>query len=462
MNKHNLKFDSRRKCLVFDNLAELEDVEMVNGEMPAAGDPSRLYINTASGALYRWDGTQFVQLGVARYLDLPDRPTGQPGNLASFDELGELADSNFPLGALEQIIEKLCHHVWTVSAGVSTGGSVSIPEEYRQTFVGNTVKFSVSPDPGHQLVSIEATTLDSNRNTTHQEVELTDLGGGLYSMVMPYADVEILASFEQPQYAIARSIDSGSGTVAGPVTGLEGDEVEFEITAAAGCEFHNLDDVTVINDTTGETVGFDGGENILRFTMPASSVTIHVSFHQLPDWAPLTFAGSFPDLQNGTLILASEADNMMATGNLANYRIECSAAGISNRKISAANASLAKKFAIGNRTMVDSGPYSGKYAYTLSYVNGSGETKYLTYSASGLSNGTTVNNNARWFLGKEDGDIVLVNIGSTTTRLYYHDGVVKQLTASDHSQRPEGYHLLTPFVEELTGTGQTGNENLAG
>lgn len=359
--------------------------------------------------------------------------------------------TNSELAALVSRIEAIESHVWRVTRAVmpdiDTGCNVTFSQT--QACVGDLITVTVTCGEGYLLDGIEVETLDSAYNTTGQTIPVgTEARGATFTFAMPFADVMVMPHFVQRSYDI-NSTPVRGGTVTHPASALGGDEVTISFEPDDGYEFV---DFSVVNDTTGNRVPCDGGEGEYTFTMPASSVTINAVFAQTeptdPDWGLVDTA---PGDWSGEYILASVDDNMMAIGNLSSYQIACGAVRLrDDRFIPASEAANAKKFTIGNRYFVQTGAYSGRYAYTITYQNANNETKYLTYSASGLSNGTSINNNTRWYieLDPNRGKVSLINIGSTTTRLYFYTDHIQQLTASNHDSISQDYHKLSLFKEE--------------
>lgn len=344
-------------------------------------------------------------------------------------------------------------HVWhvenAVQADVETGCSVTL--SHNQATVGTIVTATVVVGTGYNFDGLDVIVLDNKGFATLLTLPVTDNGNGTYGFVMPFGDVEVWANFSQTRYAITIDCDTSMGSINAPASALGGDTVDFEIWPHEGYDFIQ-ESISILNEATGEEVEGMGGENYYSFVMPAAPVTISVTFVSTtpaePGWRIVENA---PSDWSGEYILASIDDAKMATGNLSSYQIACSAVVLAQGKvIAAADAANAKKFTIGNRYFVQTGAYSGRYAYTITYQNANNETKYLTYSASGLSNGTSINNNTRWYIDFDPntGKVSLINIGSTTTRLYFYTDHIQQLTASNHDSISSDYHKLSLFSPE--------------
>ncbi len=196
----------------------------------------------------------------------------------------------------------------------------------------------------------------------------------------------------------------------------------------------------------------DTGENLTKVYLG----TLLIASVEVPDPEPVLRYKSVVGMKDdwtGDYLIASVADGMVGAGNLANYLIPChnveieSLVGYHTISPPAADMVGAKTFTFGDRYFVQSGTYGGRYAYSISYLNSNNERKYLTYSSSGLSNGSTVSSNSRWIPASigSDGVLQLVNIGTTTCRLYFYNGNIQQLVSSNHGNRPAGYNELTLF-----------------
>lgn len=367
---------------------------------------------------------------------------------ASITHSHGMADIN----GLQEILAMVQSHIWNINGKhldqVRPDNNVAL--SHTQAVVGTNITAIVTEGTGYSFGGVTVTVLDNRGNATQHTVGVAgpDPEDGAYSFVMPFGDVAVSAVFNKKRYDIHTEISVRGGSISAENSALYGDEVEFRLIPAQGYETSS---VFVVNDTTNEVIPVDGNDDDYTFIMPASSVTIRASFVETqpadPNWR---LVNTNLDDWSGEYMLASVDDGMMATGNLQNYQIACGAVRLQdNSVITAADAVNAKKFTIGNKYFVQSGAYSGRYCYTITYVNGNGETKYLTYSASGLSNGSTINNNTRWCIEADrSGLLNMINIGSTTTRLYFYVDHVQQLTASNHDSISQDYHKLSLFKEE--------------
>lgn len=328
--------------------------------------------------------------------------------------------------------------VFGISLRCSGGGTVGI--SHNAATAGTVVTLTTTPDDDYMLSEITIA-------GASDLIVPTDNGNGTFSFVMPASDVKIEVNFIQVSHSIALTIDGIGAVVASHDTATAGTVVTLTATPGEGYELATLEAMA----ESGNLV-LSREQSNYTFTMPASSVTINAVFAQTeptaPDWGLVDTA---PGDWSGEYILASVDDNMMATGNLSSYQIACGAVRLrDNRFIPASEAANAKKFTIGNRYFVQTGAYSGRYAYTITYQNANNETKYLTYSASGLSSGTSISNNTRWYieLDPNRGKVSLINIGTTTTRLYFYTDHIQQLTAWNHDSISQNYHKLSLFKEE--------------
>lgn len=170
----------------------------------------------------------------------------------------------------------------------------------------------------------------------------------------------------------------------------------------------------------------------------------------LPSYCAVT---AEKDDYTGDYLIVHVNSGKVAAGNLANYLIPCAdifiSQGVTIDHV-AAQLAGAKLFSFGDRRFVDSGTYSGRYSYSISYLNSNNERKFLTYSSSGLSNSSTVGgNNSRWVPVKAEGKqkalpFLFTNVGNTTCRIAIHDGNLQQILSSS-SELPSGYMSLSLF-----------------
>ena len=153
---------------------------------------------------------------------------------------------------------------------------------------GDRVTFSVSADTGYELVGEPK--VISTKNSSEVDCEESIIAQGQYTFTMPASDVMISAEFQEkavtpetPSITVNRNPEAG-GTVTVKVNGMEqtgdtfkaqeGDVVTFTVTPAAGYERGKVAVAGITN------LGHDPNDDSkFFFTMPASNVTINVSFN---------------------------------------------------------------------------------------------------------------------------------------------------------------------------------------
>jgi len=151
-----------------------------------------------------------------------------------------------------------------------------------------------------------------------------------------------------------------------------------------------------------------------------------------------------PSNWSGEYILVSSDDRQIANQDLANHYMECGDIVIINGTIEedAVEDAGGKIFTIGNQKFIQSGTYSGKWSYSISYIDGNDSRKFLKYSSSGLitsgSLGST--NEGYWYIGFSSGKLIIANIYNTTTQLRFYNGHIQQIANPSSS-----YHNLSLF-----------------
>ncbi|HIR51851.1 MAG TPA: hypothetical protein IAB39_00405 [Candidatus Onthovicinus excrementipullorum] len=140
---------------------------------------------------------------------------------------------------------------------------------------GDVVEFTAeSADPNYKINSISAYAMMAGGNQ-----QVTDLGGGKYSFVMPAGNVEIRCSRSQIISAInftTITTDGGRIGVLG-TTGMAGNTVTIQVTAGTGYQVKTAaitaDDFTVTTESGAPVQTTVSGTNI-QFKMPPEPVTV--------------------------------------------------------------------------------------------------------------------------------------------------------------------------------------------
>ncbi len=142
--------------------------------------------------------------------------------------------------------------------------------------IGDNISFTVTPGVGYQLTdgSIVVTYVDDNGAPYTIDSADVHHNGDSYTFEMPAGNVTITAAFEPATFTIYNeSGDNGTNTTA--TSAKYGDSVQVTYTADDGYEI-----VTVTKTINGlETeIPYDQTEGGYFFDMPASDVTINVTF----------------------------------------------------------------------------------------------------------------------------------------------------------------------------------------
>lgn len=143
---------------------------------------------------------------------------------------------------------------------------------------GDTVTFTVEPDAGYIIKSV----------WLEPYKELTALGDGKYSFVMPGHNVKIHAVCERwvPDWDNMHNVDTWSNSVDGGISvgddadmALAGSTVTFRVWHNYRYDYYDYD-VYVLNDRTGNRVSLDYSayDDEYSFIMPDDDVTIYVYF----------------------------------------------------------------------------------------------------------------------------------------------------------------------------------------
>ncbi len=160
-----------------------------------------------------------------------------------------IAGNSFTMPASDvtvEVIFKKADYKITLNAG--EGGSVQVPSGANY---GDDIEITVTPDTGYKLdaIKVDGITIDGN------------------SFVMPASDVTVDVTFVKIDYAVTVSYSTG-GTASAQDTANYGDEITVTVTPDTGYEL----DTIKVNDAV-----IDGNS----FTMPASDVTVEVTFKKI-------------------------------------------------------------------------------------------------------------------------------------------------------------------------------------
>ena len=154
---------------------------------------------------------------------------------------------------------------YTVTINSSSNGKVTASTT--SCYAGTLVALTATPKTGYVLDELTAMNTSDNTPVT--------VSGGQFEM--PEGNVNIVATFKKAATTYSISIASSSyGKVAASSTVAEpGDTVTLTIKPNSGYE---LDELTVKNTSTNETVSVSGTGNTYTFEMPASKVTISATY----------------------------------------------------------------------------------------------------------------------------------------------------------------------------------------
>ena len=149
-----------------------------------------------------------------------------------------------------------------------------------------TVRFFVGTNEGYGVNSVTAT--DANGNPVALTCTSQGATGNNYTMVMPAADVHIVATFADPheihtnctpEYGGEFTFNSGAIDVNNQVLSNEGKTVNFSVDASLGYVFTGL---TCTDDVTGNEIALtDNGDGTYSFTMPGNDVTLSATFDRV-------------------------------------------------------------------------------------------------------------------------------------------------------------------------------------
>lgn len=142
----------------------------------------------------------------------------------------------------------------------ATGGSFSLNKYTAAT--GETVTYTASPDTGYT----------ANAPTTSPAVTVTSAGTNKWSFVMPNSDISVYARFTKNNYTVSKTTTpSGGGSASlSKTTATYGEQITVTPSPATGWR------VKTITTSPACTVTNN------KFTMPASNITVTVTFEKIP------------------------------------------------------------------------------------------------------------------------------------------------------------------------------------
>lgn len=167
---------------------------------------------------------------------------------------------------------------YDITVNDSENGSVTA--DVNKAAENTTVTLTVAPDADYELDTI---------TVNDGAVELTKVNDTTYTFAMPAGNATVSATFKQIKRAVnIGTIENGTVT-ANPTTAATGETVTLTVDPAAE---YMLDDLKVVNDTTGEEVTIAADNT---FVMPNSSVTVTATFVEMPitsveiTWGSMSF-----------------------------------------------------------------------------------------------------------------------------------------------------------------------------
>ena len=166
---------------------------------------------------------------------------------------------------------KWAKYIFDVTIAPYTNGSVTVDTTLAQA--GELITLTIEPDAGYRLLSLTVYETGNNANV----VTTTATPGGVYTFTMPAFDVTVEVVFQALQYAITVQVDGRGGRASADKTYASvGETVTVTGTPDAG---YVINSIKAFYTTTLENIPVSGSGDIRVFTMPASAVTVIVTFH---------------------------------------------------------------------------------------------------------------------------------------------------------------------------------------
>ncbi|MBR6763385.1 MAG: hypothetical protein IKM13_06505 [Clostridia bacterium] len=174
---------------------------------------------------------------------------------------------------------------YTISAGNIENGKISVAS--KGTY-GTKISFQVKEDEGFKVASVKVT-------ADGKTVKVSG-SNGKYSFTMPAAKVKIAATIEAVIYTITPQEAENGTFVIGADSGKMADVITVDTTPEEGYQVNSL----TIFDAKGNLIPFSGENNAYTFVMPASNVTVAVSFEEIPI---VTYTLNIAQPENATITL---------------------------------------------------------------------------------------------------------------------------------------------------------------
>lgn len=168
-------------------------------------------------------------------------------------------------------------------------GKIEVSETGAYT---STVAFKVTADEGYKIGSVAV--YDAKDN----EISVSGAEGS-YSFKMPASKVRITAEFVADEYTITtEASENGSFTVDAQTAAMD-TVINVTTAPAEGFQVNSL----TITDAEGNPIGYTGENDAYTFVMPASNVTVAVTFEEIPT---VTFGVTTNPTENGTITLSKD------------------------------------------------------------------------------------------------------------------------------------------------------------
>ena len=191
----------------------------------------------------------------------------------------------------EDVTVNITYIQTTYNIGYNTpaNGTISLNDLTKQ--YQHDANFTVTPADGYQIKSVIGTYTDENgkQQTITFKAKPSDIvAGGVYTFVMPAANVSVVVAFEEITYKVVTGSVIGEGSIklntydTANITAKYGETVKITATPKAGWYLKTL---TVTNDKTQTEVAYSpalaaaGGD--YTFTMPSSDVTVSAEFAKI-------------------------------------------------------------------------------------------------------------------------------------------------------------------------------------
>ena len=234
---------------------------------------------------------------------------------------------NFIMPAADVTITAVFDKLYRITSQCNPpqGGSINLSGD---AFVpeGELKTFTVNANAGYSLTDVTMTYV--NEYDVTQNVTLTPDGNGVYSFIMPAANVTINANFVQVPFGITAVCDPAlGGTIT--LTGSAADGSEFEgqtvVVNVAANDGYEIGSVTVTIDGTSRTVYVTNlGNGSYSFVMPVGDVTVTAHFnsgyHHIYTVCSPPEGGEFVDLNVTYVHEGSEVSFGVAVND--NYMID--------------------------------------------------------------------------------------------------------------------------------------------